>query len=124
MSTENDNSENMQNSKPKIVDNAESGAKDNTDEKVNEDKKIKKLNDFPSMFLGCLKAIPFKLGICTFILLLITLSKQFIENVMLSIGGNMWVDGDQTTSVGTIVLALFQSIGVMVLHLLIKSEVM
>ena len=47
MSTENDNSENIQNSKPKIVDGAESGAKDGTDGvvhisedgKVNEDKK-------------------------------------------------------------------------------------
>ena len=98
--------------------------KDDTKE-INKNTKIendKKCNDFPSMFLGFLNIVPLKLGTYIFILLLITLSKQFIENFMFPMGGEKWVDGDQTTSIGTVVLALIQTLGIITLDLLIKSD--
>ena len=103
-------------------DDTKDDTKDNTkDDNIKNDKKC---SDFPSMFLGFLNIVPLKLGTYIFILLLITLSKQFIENFMFPMGGEKWVDGDQTTSIGTIVLALIQTLGIITLDLLIKSEIL
>ena len=109
------------NSKQNISQNKDDTKDDNKNNSIKNDKKC---SDFPSMFLGFLNIVPFKLGTYIFILLLITLSKQFIENFMFPMGGEKWVDGDQTTSIGTIVLALIQTLGIITLDLLIKSEIL
>ena len=109
------------NSKQNTSQNKDDTKDDTKDDNIENNEKC---SDFPSMFLGFLNIVPFKLGTYIFILLLITLSKQFIENFMFPMGGEKWVDGDQTTNIGTIILALFQSLGVIILHMLIKSKIL
>lgn len=81
-------------------------------------------HDFPSMFLGLFNSVPWKLSIYMFILLLALFSKQFIEHILYPLGKDILVDGDQPTNVGTIILCLIASIGVIILHLLVKCDVL
>jgi len=82
------------------------------------------IHDFPSMFIGLFKSVPWKLSSYLFILLIVLFSKQFIEYVLFPMGKDKLVDGDQTTNVGTIVLCLMASLGLIILHLVIKCDVL
>lgn len=88
------------------------------------DEEESKLKDFPSLFYELISSVQWKLGGILFILLIIIFSKQFIENVLFNIGGENWVDGDQPTNIGTIVLCLFACIGLILIDLLIKFDVL
>lgn len=82
------------------------------------------VHDFPSMFLGLFKSVPWKLSIYMFILLIALFSKQFIEHVLFPLGKNRFVDGDQPTNVGTIILCLIASLGLIILDLFIKCGIL
>ena len=83
-----------------------------------------KVHDFPSMFAELFKSVPWKLSIYLFILLLLIYSKQFVEHVLYPIGKDKWVDGDQPTNVGTIMLCIFAALGLIVLDLFIRSGIL
>ena len=107
-----------------------SNIKKNVKEQVNQDV-IKEdtsdddiKHDFPSMFLSLCKSVSLKTSIYLFILMVILFSQQFIEYVLFPIGGDVWVDGDQPTNIGTLVLCLMTSLGYIVIDLLIKSSIL
>ena len=81
-------------------------------------------HDFPSMFISLCKSISLKTSIYLFILMIILFSQQFIEYVLFPIGGDVWVDGDQPTNIGTLVLCLMTSLGYIVIDLLINSSIL
>ena len=107
-----------------------SNIKKNVKEQVNQDV-IKEdtsdddiKHDFPSMFLSLCKSVSLKTSIYLFILMVILFSQQFIEYVLFPIGGDVWVDGDQPTNIGTLVLCLMTSLGYIVIDLLINSSIL
>ena len=107
-----------------------SNIKKNVKEQVNQDV-IKEdtsdddiKHDFPSMFLSLCKSVSLKTSIYLFILMVILFSQQFIEYVLFPIGGDIWVDGDQPTNIGTLVLCLMTSLGYIVIDLLINSSIL
>ena len=83
-----------------------------------------RVHDFPSMFINLFNSIPWKTSIYLFILMIIIFSRQFIENVLSSIGGNNWVEADQPTNQGTIVLCIITVIGYILIDLLVKSSIL
>ena len=74
--------------------------------------------------MNLFKSIPWKTSIYLFILMVIVFSQQFIEHVLLPIGGEEWVYGDQPTNIGTLVLCLMTSLGYIVIDLLINSSIL
>lgn len=95
---------------------------DTNPEKYDDDDEDNNLiHDFPSMLISLCKSIPIKTSIYLFILMLIIFSQQFIEYVLLPMGGEDWVDADQPTNVGTIILCLITTLGYILIYLLIKS---
>ena len=82
------------------------------------------INDFPTMIKDFFNSIPWRLSIGMFILLLVLFSKQFSENILMHMGGESWVDGDCSTNKGTIVLCLIASIGLIMLDMLIKINLL
>ena len=107
-------------SEPIIVN--EKNDKDDSDYSENDSDNI--IHDFPSMFMNLFKSIPWKTSIYLFILMVILFSQQFIEHVLLPIGGEEWVYGDQPTNIGTIVLCIITVIGYMFLDLFVNSSIL
>jgi len=81
-------------------------------------------HDFPSMIMDFFKAIPWRTSVYLFVLMIILFSQQFTEHVLYPIGGNNWVDGNQQTNIGTIVLCIITILGYILIDLLVRSSIL
>ncbi len=81
-------------------------------------------HDFTSMIKDFVMAVPWKLSIGIFVLLLIVLSKQFIEYVLYPMGGDILVDGDTLTNTGIVAVCIISALGLILMDTLIKLKML
>ena len=94
---------------------------DDAEHPVKSTKKAKK-SDFMKITGNLLSTINYKVAFLLFIIGIIIFSDVFIETVLSGFGGS--VNGDCTTTKGTMLQLLFMVIGYIILDLIVQYEVL
>lgn len=87
-----------------------------------DDEKNINRDDFSSMLIDLLKRINFKIAIFLFLVGIFIFSDLFIEMILSKFSGA--VEGNETTTKGTILQLLFMSISYIMLDLLVQGDIL